>query len=139
MAGAYPIHDPIIFTHHSEFCHQSFDAFVAHISVFIGGTANILQPFFLLELVDEILSFFILLCFLSRQFKIFNNKHFFISKNTRKLTLEALFYKISSRSYWVSYIKRLNLNRLIWKFELVQLIKTLIQQIRSQRTYHQVL
>ena len=62
------MYDPIIFTHQSEFCRKSFDAFMAHISVFINGTANIPQTFFLLELVDEILSFFIFLCFLRRHF-----------------------------------------------------------------------
>ena len=58
----------MLFTRHSEFCHQSFDTSIEHISVFIGGRANISQTFFFLSLADEILSFFISLCFLRKQF-----------------------------------------------------------------------
>ena len=37
----------MLFARHSEFCHQSFDIFVAHISVFIVGRVSIPQTFFL--------------------------------------------------------------------------------------------
>ena len=43
----------MLFTRHSEFCHQSFDTFVAHMSVFAGGRANVRQTFFFLPLVNE--------------------------------------------------------------------------------------
>ena len=58
----------MLFICHSEFSDQSFDTFMVHISVFTDGRANIPQTFFFLPLVDEILNFFISLCFLRKKF-----------------------------------------------------------------------
>ena len=84
----------MLFTRHSEFCHQSFDTFAEHISVFIGERANIPQ---VCSSCHSLIKFSVS-SFRFDILRIFDKKHLYLSLKT----WESKLIFIKSR---VSYVK----------------------------------